>query len=143
MKITLKEAMDMHGALSELGAEKHTNMVLMFRISHNLKQLKSIGESYDEAQKSAVDKFAAKDDKGELKATPDGRGVIIADTKGFADAMKPLLEQEVEVMGLKTIPWSILQKSTVEKEDKIVPLAVRGAIIEALGVLVEGEPSEA
>lgn len=142
MKTTIREAMDIAGALNELAAEKHTNMVLMFRISHNLKKLKPVMESYEEAQNAAIEQFGKRDDKGALVPTPDGRGVTLADPTGFKAAFEPVLEQEVDVDDLKEIPWSILEISKVQDADKkTVPLAVRGIVIQALGPLVTGEPS--
>lgn len=116
--------------LKSLADEKHTNISLVFRISHNIKKLTPIMESYGEAEKAAVEQFGERDSEGKFVVSADGKGVKIADGDGFSKAISSVLDQEVEVTDLKPITWAMLQNAKVPISPNLVL---------ALGPLVEGE----
>ena len=81
-------------------------------------------------------------------ANPDGtfppERMWPSDGNKFADAMQPILDEEIDLGTLKPITWDILKKAGViggapAKEDEI---EFDGSIVAGLGAFLEGEPPD-
>lgn len=141
MKLTNRKASEMFGALKELAADRHSNHTLAFRVKLNITLLTPVIEAVGEREQELVEQYGIRDDAGRL--VPTERGFRVSDPKAFTDAMKPVLDEEVEITGLKPITYSLLENDKVRAPDgSLVALTLSPDTLVNLGPLLSGEPAE-
>lgn len=67
-----------------------------FIINRNLKKMQSVIEDLDKARNEAIEKYAERDDKGNIVQSENG-GIRITDATAFSNDMAEVLETDIEI----------------------------------------------
>ena len=87
-----------------------------YAISKNIKIMEPIAVAYDEERKKILDKYASKDESGELLV--DGDSYVIENQEGYKKEIQELLDIDNEIQ-IHTISFSELEKCDTEKFDAL------------------------
>lgn len=90
----LSEIIDCHRILTSM-KQKYYPGPVMFPLIHNLRNLTPVVEDYNLARNAIIDKYAKRDENGNVSETVNG--VLIKDRTGFQNEMNALLNTETEI----------------------------------------------
>ena len=144
MKLTLGDARGIMAGLPEVMKEK-LPMKTSYWFARTIRELSDHMQDMEEVRKKLVEKYAAKDKKGNF-IEKNGQ-YDIKDIKGFNKEFQPILDQEVEIK-YDGITLEELEKITGEQEcpecKKKIPSQVifKGIDIFNLGKLIVDPPEE-
>jgi hypothetical protein len=150
MKLQMKRVRDILTGLTLLGQEPIETHLLNFRLTTAVSLVRPFVETLQKEEETILveqcgkgpDDRALREESGAPKwLSPEGEVKAVA-------ALKEILDAEVEVPGLVSLPWSLLEKGRcfyVSKETGArsrEPLAVSVTVQLLLGDFLEGTPSE-
>ena len=84
------------GALQTV-AKKPLPIKVSYWITKNIDKLTTEYKYFLDAKKKLIEQYGKRDDKGELVTNKETGEVYLKDVQGFQDALRELLEMEVEV----------------------------------------------
>ena len=125
MKLKLNDIININGALEVL-MDKELDFATACDISTNVKALATPMEVFEKKRNVIIDKYAEKDEKGELRRFDDN-SVKIIDVDNFNAEMSELLRSDVDLevvkiskkalTDIKIAPKNLLALSNIISED--------------------------
>lgn len=113
MKKNGYEILDIIRSLNVL-ATKELKLSSAYVVAKNIKALSVIEELINNKRKIIIDKYAEKDENGNIVSNENG--IHIADMNGFNDEINTLLSEEVEIE-LTKIKMSDIENITISPAD--------------------------
>ena len=96
MKLTNRQMINMHAALTAIGAKEGIDCVLGVSIARNNYELMKMTEPVNNEKEKLLDKYGKHDEKGKL-VTVNGGQVVLEDAKKYNEEYERLMEAEGEV----------------------------------------------
>jgi hypothetical protein len=142
MKLRIEQLLELHAAHHWFGSYDILGDVLNFRVRHNLRILEPLAKTAQESVVGLLERHKAPADA----ESPARAGAPVADPVRYAADRKQLMAEEVEVIGLRPITWSLLQSARIviagEKGATKERLPLNSRALAALGDVLEGEPQD-